>query len=177
MKRQILIFGALGGLVSWIWFIIAGIGGSACVNNSLGYIFGYATILLSMTFIFFGVRSYRNNVKGGYISFGRALGVGLLIALTSGLMYTIGWMIIQSTMIPDFYVKYAETVMQQMKESGASADQIAEQQKTFAMFSNPFIKFFVTFLEPIPVSIPVALISAAILRKKNKSIGSELTSA
>ncbi len=169
MKKQILIYGVVGGMISWIWFIIAGIGGEACFNNSLGYIFGYATILLSMTFVFFGVRAYRNNVKGGFISFGRALGVALLITLASGLMYTIGWMVIQSLMIPDFYDRYAEMVTQQLKASGASAEEIAAQQGNFAMFDNPFLKFIFTFLEPLPVGILVSLITAIIVRKKNKT--------
>jgi len=46
-------------------------------------IVGYTGILMSMLLIFFGVRSYRENVGNGKISFGRGLAVGILIALLS----------------------------------------------------------------------------------------------
>ena len=38
-------------------------------------------MVLAFLMVFFGVRSYRDNVAGGHVTFGRAFKVGLLITL------------------------------------------------------------------------------------------------
>ena len=45
-----------------------------------GEIIGYTSMVLAFLLIFFGVRSYRDNVAGGTVRFGRAFAVGALIA-------------------------------------------------------------------------------------------------
>jgi hypothetical protein len=166
MKKQILVFGLIGGMISWIWFLVMGIAGGHVTSGPMGMIVGYAAILLSMTFVFFGVRSYRDNVRGGTISFGKALGTGLLIGLAACLVYTVGWMIIQSIMMPDFYEKYLATMVEQMRASGAKESEIAETQQMFAFAKNPVGKFLMTMMEPLPVALFVSLITALILKKK-----------
>jgi hypothetical protein len=42
-----------------------------------GAYFGYTGMLLAFLLVFFGIRSYRDNVSGGHISFGRAFAVGI----------------------------------------------------------------------------------------------------
>ena len=44
-------------------------------------IVGYTTIVASFLLVYLGIRSYRNNVGGGKISFGRAFAVGISITL------------------------------------------------------------------------------------------------
>ena len=43
-------------------------------------VIGYTTMVIAFLLIFFGVRSYRDNVAGGTVRFGRAFAVGALIA-------------------------------------------------------------------------------------------------
>jgi hypothetical protein len=45
-----------------------------------GELIGYSTMVLAFLLVFFGVRSYRDNVRGGTVGFGRAFLVGLSIA-------------------------------------------------------------------------------------------------
>lgn len=46
-------------------------------------VIGYTTIVLSFLLVFLGIRSYRENVGNGRITFGRAFGVDILITLVS----------------------------------------------------------------------------------------------
>ena len=43
-------------------------------------------MVVAFLLIFFGIRSYRDNVAGGSVGFGRAFAVGALIALVASVM-------------------------------------------------------------------------------------------
>jgi len=120
--------------------------------------------------VFFGVRSYRENVGGGKITFGRAFTVGILITLIVCICYVVAWEILYFKFMPDFADKYASYMVEKARAAGASQQAIdaeIEQMKSFkAMYQNPFFNVAMTFVEPFPVGLIVTLISAAFLRKK-----------
>jgi hypothetical protein len=70
-----------------------------------------------------------------------------------------------------FMDKYADAVINKMREKGDSADQIAQAVKRMdkmkSMYQNPVIRFGITLMEILPVGIIITLISAAVLRKKD----------
>ena len=61
-------------------------------------------------------------------------------------------------------------MIEKSRAAGVSPDQLAaqrEQIKSFKeLYANPFINVAFTLLEPLPVGLPMTLISAAILRRK-----------
>jgi hypothetical protein len=137
-----------------------------------GYFVGYTTIVLSFLLVFFGIRSYRDNVGDGQITFAKGFVVGISIALISCICYVASWEIIYFKFMPDFMDKYGAFVVEKAKASGASAaavqEKILELQKMKQMYSNPLVNVAMTFLEPFPVGLGMTLISAAVLRKKPK---------
>ncbi len=166
MKQTILRYGLLSGAVAAVLMVCT----ASLMDFENGYYYGYAGILLSMLFVYFGVRSYREQVNGGVLSFGKGFQVGLLIAIISGVCYALTWMVVNETIMPDFIDKYAEYVLTQMQQSGATQTEIeqktVEMQQFKEMYQNPLIKFGMTFLEPFPVGFLVSLISAFVLRKR-----------
>ena len=72
-------------------------------------ILGYSSMVLSFLLVFFGIRSYRDNVAGGAISFGKAFQVGILITLITCAMYVIAWEITYFNFFPDFLDNTART--------------------------------------------------------------------
>ena len=89
-----------------------------------GAIVGYTSIVLSFLLVFFGIRSYRENVGGGTITFGRAFAVGILIALISSVCYVVTWEIIYFKFMPDFCEKYAAYLVEKARAAGASQQAI-----------------------------------------------------
>jgi hypothetical protein len=137
-----------------------------------GMVIGYTTMVLAFLLVFFGIRSYRETVGNGRISFGRALAVGFLIMLIASICYVVTWEIVYFNFLHDFGDKYAAYVIEKARAAGASAEEIARQteemQKFKTMYENPLYNAAFTFLEPLPVGIPMTLISAAILRKRRR---------
>src|SRR5690349_5517090 len=81
MKKTVWTFGLIsGGVISALMLLALPFHDRIGFDVG-GYVVGYTTMVLAFLFIYFGVRSYRDNVGNGHVSFGRALAVGSLIAV------------------------------------------------------------------------------------------------
>ena len=135
-----------------------------------GVIVGYTTMVLAFLMVYFGVRSYRDNVAGGHVTFGRAFKVGLLIMLVVTACYVATWQVIYYEFTPDFIDKYPPYTLEQARESGATEAEIAEKTKEMAdfaeMYQNPLVNIAFTCLEPLPVGLLFTLVTAGVLGRK-----------
>jgi hypothetical protein len=169
MKKTVLTFGLIGGAILAA-MMYATLPFLDKIGFDKGEIIGYTTMILAFMLVFFGIRSYRENVGGGRITFGRAFAVGILITVVACACYVVAWEILYFKFMPDFGEKYASYVVEKERASGASQQVIDEkvhQMESFkAMYDNPFINVAITFVEPFPIGLVVTLISAAFLRKK-----------
>src|SRR5256885_13457678 len=87
MKKTILTFGLIsGGIMAVMMFATLPFTDSAWLQSHSMFI-GYTTMVLSFMLVFFGIRSYRENIGGGTIPFGRAFAGGILITLISSVLY------------------------------------------------------------------------------------------
>ena len=172
MKKTVLTFGLIAGAICAVMMLIT-IPVSTRIGFDKGEIIGYTTIILSALLVFFGIRSYRENVAGGRLTFLRGLAVGILITLVSNSCYVATWELIYYKLMPDFGDKYAAHMVDRAKASGASQQKIDEIQRQAQQFKelyrNPFINIAYTYLEVFPIGLVVALLSAAILRKRARS--------
>jgi len=172
MKKTVLIFGLLSGAVAAA-LMFATLPFADRIGFERGLIVGYTTIILSFLLVFFGIRSYRENIGGGAISFGRAFAVGILITLISCICYVVAWEILYFKFMPDFADKYAAHAIEKLKAAGATAAaiqaQMDEAKNLKRILDNPFLNAAATFIEPFPVGLIITLISALILRKRKSS--------
>lgn len=170
MKKIVLTFGLIAGAILSV-MMAATIPFVDKIGFNNGMIIGYTMMVLAFLMVFFGIRSYRETVGAGQISFVRAASVGLLIVAIAGVCYVITWEIIYHKFLPDFGEKYAAHAIENVRNSGkppAEVEQeIAEMKRMMALYnSNILFNLAVTFLEPLPVGIIMTLISALILRKR-----------
>lgn len=176
MKKTVLIFGLISGAVAAAMMFVTMLFADR-IGFDRGLIVGYTTIILSFLLVFFGIRSYRENIGGGAITFGRAFAVGILITLISCVCYVVAWEILYYNFMPDFADKYSAHILAKAKAAGATAEAIQakmdEVKNLKHILDNPFLNAAATFIEPFPVGLIITLISALILRKRNKSSSSE----
>jgi len=174
MKKTVLVFGLISGAVAAA-LMFATLPFADRIGFERGLIVGYTTIILSCLLVFFGIRSYRENIGGGAITFGRAFSVGILITLISCICYVVAWEILYYNFMPDFVAKFSAHAIDKLKASGASAEAIQvkleEMKQLKHILDNPFLNAAATFIEPFPVGLIITLISALILRKRKSSAG------
>ncbi len=162
MIKIALIYGVIAGAIS-ISVITYGLASGGPSSQT----FGYLTMIVALSLIFVGVKSYRDRYQGGVIKFGRAFLLGLAIAAVAGGAYVIGWEIYLAFSEYAFISDYTAGVIEAKREAGvtgADLDKIisdmAAMEKNYA---NPLFRLPMTFLEIFPVGLVVALISAALL--------------
>jgi len=172
MKKTVLTFGLISGVVAMLLMFLT-MTFVDRIGFDKGLIVGYTGIVVSLLSVPFGIRSYRENVGAGNITFGRAFAVGILITLISCICYVVAWEIIYFKLhwFPDFAEKYTAYAVEKARASGASQQVIEATRQDMknmkATLDNPLTNAAMTFIEPFPAGLIVTLISAAVLRKKS----------
>ena len=153
MKNTVLKFGSYGLLVGFIIFFIHLFFGINKLDNSTNEILGYISIFLSLSFIFFGIKHYRDKENEGFISLGTAIKIGILIAVLVGLGIAIADFVYTKFIDPSFFANYEQQLINQGKE-----DEIVKMTSTTAAL---FMLVLVTIIGFI-----ISLISGIILQRK-----------
>ena len=131
---------------------------------------GYTIMVASFLLVYFGIRSYRDNVLDGRISFGRAFACGILITLITTVCYVATWEVLYFNFMPHFMDGYFAAQIHKVQSAGldpaTTAAKVAEIQHSQQLYQNPFVNMTYTFMEPLPVGLIITLLSAIILRRK-----------
>ena len=168
MKRIVWTFGLIAGaIMAAVMFITVPFAEQIAGK---GEVIGYTTMILAFVMVYFGIRSYRDNVAGGAIGLGRAFKVGILITLVASACYVVAWQVVYRTMMPNYADLYANRSIEKARAAGATEAQIEakklEMAKFAEMYQNPLVNVSLTFLEVFPVGAVLVLLSAGALSRK-----------
>jgi hypothetical protein len=171
MRKIVLTFGLIAGAILSVMMLLT-MPFMDKISYDKGAIIGYTTMVAAFLMVYFGVRSYRDNVAGGRVTFGRAFGVGLLITLLASACYVATWEVIFYKISPDFGEKYAAYEINQARKSGGTDAQIAKKTAEMTAFNEsykkPLVNIAYTFIEPMPVGVLLTLVSAVALSRKRR---------
>ena len=169
MKKVVLTFGLICGVI-----LSALMGGSLIIAGKIGsghsMLLGYTIMVASFLLVYFGIRSYRDNVLAGSVSFGRAFACGLLITLIATVCYVVMWEILYFNFMPHFMDDYFAGQIHRVQAAGldtaTTAAKIAAIKQSQQSYQNPLVNIAYTIMEPLPVGLIMTLVSAGILRRK-----------
>jgi hypothetical protein len=171
LKTTILTYGLISGALCSL-MMLATLPFESRIGFDKSELLGYTLLVLAFLLVFFGIRSYRENIGQGVITFSKALTIGLSITLIVCVFYVVTWEILYFTVLHDFMDKYAAYMLEKAKAGGATAAALqaqAQQLKAYKeLYENPLFNAAITFLEPLPVGLLVTLISAVALRRKTQ---------
>jgi hypothetical protein len=165
--RYALIYGGLAGAVA-----IAVIGGGLVLGPDIAIFhtmwFGELVMLVASTFIFVGVKRYRDVEKGGVIKFLPALGAGLAIAIVAAIIYALVWEAYLAATGYRFMEDYIAGHIRELKAQGVSGAELAKAMAEFdgwrALYANPPARFAMTMAEMLmPVGLAMPFITAIAL--------------
>lgn len=172
MKKTVLTFGLISGAILSAMLLVT-MPFQDQIGFDRGMVIGYASMLVAFLLIHFGVRSYRDNVAGGTLGFGRAFTVGALIGVVSSLCYVATWQLIYFKLVPGFMGKMQVHMVEKARLEGATPEALArieQDMREFAvLYDNPAINAAITLIEPLPIAFVIALVSAGILSRRRHS--------
>jgi amino acid transporter len=136
-------------------------------------LFGFASMFLAFTFIFIGIKNFRDNVNNGVLSFWQGFKIGALIALIASTFYVVAWLFMYYNFLPNFMELYEQMVLEEAKVAGETAAQIkeklAEIHQYKEWYKSPFLIVLLTYMEILPLGLIIALLCALILKRKVKN--------
>lgn len=167
MKRILLTYGLIAGVIVSVMMVLTL--GMDNVDFDNGELIGYTTMVIALSTIFFGVRTYRDKHNGGIIKFGKAFLIGLSITMVASTMYVATWMVLSHYQENDFMEQYYEHMKEKMNSSDMPAEQVeaklAELRDFQELYKNPVVKVGVTYMEILPVGILISLSCALVLKR------------
>ena len=172
MRKVVITYGLIAGAIITSLFLISMyLWQKGVINFDNGEYFGYGSMLVALSMVFFGIKSFRDNQNGKSIGFWRGSLVGILISLLASFVYATGWeTYMQMNPQNTFFEEYTNHYIGKLNEKGTPQEEIDKTVSEMAamkqMYDKPVIRFGMTLMEILPVGIIVTLLSAAILRKK-----------
>jgi Protein of unknown function (DUF4199) len=162
MTRVIIVYGVIAGF-------IASLGLAVTMMFSLhSVVIGYLSMLIALSFVFVGVKRYRDVFRGGVIRFPHALLVGFAISIVAVGFYGLAWEVYLFFTDYQFMPNFISSAVEAKRAEGASEADLAALRASFqdyaSAYEKPVSRFFMTISEIAPVALIMTLISAALLR-------------
>jgi hypothetical protein len=164
MLRIVLTNGLISGVV-----IIAGILGTLLIGGGHSSLWlGYLIMLVALSSILLGVKQYRDRDLGGVIGFGKALLIGLGIAVTASVAYVLVWEVYLAVTHYTFIDHYTASILAAKRAGGITGAEyqkaVAEMETLRQQYANPLFRLPMTFVEIFPVGVLIALVTAVLVR-------------
>ncbi len=148
MKTSIIKFSTYGILVGFVAFL-TGLYFDITTNEA----FGYATIVASLLFVYFGIRHFRDKQNNGKLNLKKGILIGVLITSFTAIGIAIADYIYTAVINPDFFAEYAEMI--KAKDPTVEITEFTSGQAALFMFAIVFI-----------IGLIISLISSLILQRK-----------
>lgn len=170
MKKTVLRFGLFGIYTQLALFLISWlISNSRPENYKTQEVVSWVGILLSVIFVYFGMKYYRDKQNGGTLGFGEGMKLGLLIVLFPSIAFALYSVIHILWLDPQFLDKYYAYEVKQLKASVSATDlgqRLKEMEEQRQMFGSPLVQFVAMFLSVFVVGLIVTIISTLLLKRK-----------
>jgi hypothetical protein len=156
-----LILGLIGIIYTLVMYFL-----DLSLNNIQGYVF----ILIQIVILYFLVKMYRDNFLHGIISFGQALGAGVVICLYYSIIIAIFTYILYAFIDTNLIDKMLAMTEEKLLNSGLSQSQIDASMTVQARLMKP------GFMAPISIfgnmfqGLIMSLIVAAFVRKEGNPL-------
>jgi len=168
MKNTIFKYGIYALVTAIVLFLLALFLGKS-LDYSTQEVIGYLSMVASLSFVFFGIKYYRDNENEGKVSFGKALQIGLLISVFAGIGFGVIDYIYTTAINPDFATEYLDKSLETMK-STLSAEEFAvkkaELEQQMEAYGGSGFMAFIMFISVVIIGFIISLLSSLFLQRK-----------
>jgi hypothetical protein len=153
-------YGALLGLALVIYSLILWM-----LDLSTSRSLGYVSYLIIIAGLFLGMKMFRDQESGGFITYGRALGLGVMISLFAAIISGFFGYIFFKFLDPGMIEKIALMAEEQLYERGMPEEQIEMALNAQKMFMKPGFLAITSFIGYVFMGFIFSLIIAIFVKK------------
>jgi hypothetical protein len=130
---------------------------------------GWISYVIIIGGIVYGTIQYRDNVRGGTISYAQALGFGVIIALVVAVIAAV-YSLVLSLIDPGIIDQILEKAQDEMLKQGLSEDQVEQAVEIQRKFMSPGIIAAMTVPSYTFMGFLFSLITSIFLKKEDTSV-------
>ncbi|MFO8234561.1 MAG: DUF4199 domain-containing protein [Bacteroidales bacterium] len=132
-------YGLITGLVLIVYTLLLYISNNLLEQN---FILGVLNYIILVAGIIIGTKSYRDQYLGGYISYGKSLGTGVLISVFAGVVMGIFTYLLYAVIDPQLLDESIKIVQEEMLNKGVPEGQIEMMTEIQQKFQSPAVMMF-----------------------------------
>jgi hypothetical protein len=168
MKNTIIKHGVFSIITASALFFLALTLGKT-FDYSTQEVIGYLSMVASLSFVYFGIKHFRDNENNGSVTFIKALLIGVLISACAGIGFGIIDYIYTTQINPDFATEYLEKTLETMKTT-LSPEEFEIKRKELVQqmeqYGGSGFMAFIMFITVVIIGFIISLISALFLQRK-----------
>ncbi len=156
-----IILGLIG--IVWtlfLWFI------DQSLNKGLGYVF----FIVLIAGLVFGIRSYRDKYKNGFITYGQSLGAGVVIMIYYSIIASVFGFFLYSYIDPGLVAKMLAQTEQVMVDKGVAESIIEQSMKIQAKIMVPWVLTLIGVFGGVFQGTILSLIISIFTRKEGNPL-------
>jgi hypothetical protein len=131
-------------------------------NKTLGYL----VYLIYVAGAVLAIRSFRDKVRGGYLSYGGVVGAGAVIGLYTGIITGVYTYFLYAVIDPDLIAKTLEHTKQLLLDKGLSDEQVEMSIKGSTMFMKPWLMGLSAIVNSVFMLTVVSLIAGIFMKRE-----------
>jgi hypothetical protein len=128
-------------------------------------------LIFPILFITLACNNYKNNINGGFISFGQCLKIGVSVMVLAAVIYSIFYVIF-TLIFPDFLIDAAEQVRRVTIEQNPNMteEQLEMTTSMTSKFMQPMLAVPLSIIMNAFVGLIMSLIVGAIVKRDNPAL-------
>ncbi len=162
-------YGLIGAATSIIFSLVSNLLGLSDQSNpstALSILMSILSVVIYLAMQISAVKYHRDKESNGYISFGRAFLVCIVVAMIIAIINSIWSYIYMSYIDPEMLDRIIEMTIEQSEEKGMSEQDIEMSVSIIEMMSSPFAQLLMGVVFGALVGGIGGLITSAVLKKE-----------
>jgi hypothetical protein len=156
-----LILGLIGVVYSLIFYFL---------DLSLNKTQGYAFILIQVVILFFLLKSYRDNLMHGQITYGESVGAGVIICLYYSIIVSVFVYILYTVIDPGLITKQLALAEEEMSKRGMPQEAMDAGMAWTAKFMKPGVMAFTGIFFNMILGTVLSLIVSIFIKKEGNPL-------
>jgi len=139
-------------------------------DQSLNRTLASLSYLIIIVGLYLGIKDFRDNSRGGVLSYGGVVGAGTVISLYVAIITAIFTIILYKFIDPSLIDKVLSFSEQKLIDRGMSDDQIEMAMKISAKFMNPYFLALNALWGSVFIGVIISLFEGIFLKREGESL-------